>query len=155
MVTKKSAIILLTALIPLGMFCSQEENEHHAATHMAHQGEGHQHGEMMNMDTLLTHMHNLQGRAQKMMVWQDYQQEEIMMGHGETMERMMQNMNAMGQNMQQFMENMNRMFKDEKIMKNEQYRQHLGSMQEHMNQMMSDYAEMLSTVKEFQSDSKE
>jgi uncharacterized protein (UPF0147 family) len=136
------------------MFCVQESDEQQSAMHMAHEGDTYQHGHMMNMDTMLTHMHNLQSQAQGLMVWQDYQQGELMMGHGETMQHMMQNMNAMGQNMQQFIDNMKRMMQDEKVMQNQRYQERLGSMQEHMKEMMDDYKEMLSTMEEVKNDPK-
>ncbi len=154
MIPKKSVVILLSALIPLFLFCSQEDKEQQSVTHMSHGGDTDQHGHMMNVDTMLTHMHNLQSQAQGLMVWQDYQHGEMMMGHSETMQRMMQNMNAMGQNMQQLIDNMKRMMQDEKVMQNQRYQKRLGSMQEHMKEMMNDYEEMLSTMKEFRNDPK-
>ncbi|MBD3386102.1 hypothetical protein GF407_14400 [candidate division KSB1 bacterium] len=150
----KNVILLLSVMIPLFMFCAQESEEQQSARHMTHEGDTSQHGHMMNMDTMVTHMHDLQNQTQAMMVWKDYQQSEMMTGHGETMQRMIQNMNDMGQNMQQFMDNMNRMMQNKEIMKNEHYQQNLGNMQEHMNEMMNDYEEMLSTMKEFKADKK-
>jgi len=145
-------LLFISLLIVTGAGCEDEHYNRHGE-HM--EGDFREmHGDMqdeMNIHGMKNQMHDLHLRSGQMMDhWQRHLEStagrDTLYGH--SMMKMSRLMHGLSEDMHVIMNEMNTMMKDEELMRDEVYKNHLRQIQWHMNQMMIQYENILDRMQE-------